>query len=72
VPFATDRYLDLDAALPADIDLLHRQRISLKQPTDHLGCRHDRLGATPLHPVFSASALIRALTRLSSLVCLKV
>ena len=47
---AADRYLDLDAALLADIDLLHRQRISLKQPTDHLGCRHGlRLGAPVGH-----------------------
>ena len=47
---AADRYLDLDAALLADIDLLHRQRITLKQPTDHLGCRHGlRLGAPVGH-----------------------
>ena len=30
----------MDTALLADIDLLHRQRVTLKQPTDHLGCRH--------------------------------
>ena len=35
------------AALLADIDLLHRQRISLEQPPDHVGGRHGlRLGAS--------------------------
>ena len=40
----------LDAACLADVDLLHRQRIPLKQPTDHLGGRHGlRLGAPVGH-----------------------
>ena len=37
---ATDRHLDPNAGFLADIDLLHRQRITLEQPTDHLGARH--------------------------------
>jgi hypothetical protein len=46
----------------ADINLIHRQHISLKQPTDHLGCRHGfRLVAPVGHGLFG-SALIRALT----------
>src|ERR1700722_12274037 len=34
---AADRHLDLDAGLLANIDLLHRERVPLKQPADHPG-----------------------------------
>ena len=48
--FAADRHLDLDAAFFADIDHLHRQRVPLEQPSDHLGCRHGlRFGAPVGH-----------------------
>ena len=47
---ATDGHSNLDANLVADIERLHRQRVALKQPSDHLGCRHDlRFGAPVGH-----------------------
>ena len=55
------------------LELFHRQRIVFQQPTDHLGGFY--MASASLHPletVFSASALIRPLTRLSSVACLKV
>jgi hypothetical protein len=43
-------HLNLDTNLLADIDLLHRQRVTLKQPSDHLGRRHGlRFGAPVGH-----------------------
>ena len=45
-PLAPDRDLDLDTTFLADVNLLHRQRIPLEQPADHVGGRHGlRLGA---------------------------
>jgi hypothetical protein len=52
--------------------LLHRQRMPLEQPTDHVGGRQGLRSVHPLETVFSASALIRTLTRLSSVVCCTV
>ena len=47
---ATDGHFNLAANLVADIDLLHRQRVALKQPSNHLGCRHGlRFGAPVGH-----------------------
>jgi hypothetical protein len=69
-PATAERHLDLDAASGADLDLVHAERVALKQSSHHAAAIASA-SVQPLAMVFSISALMRPFTPESSAVWLK-